>query len=171
MEEKLYKYWLYYKDNELYAYTDNKEYAEKFEEFRNMDLFTRVKKRITKDDVNYLAMEFQGSYLMSNTYKGYNTKNKKYYNIEIITTEIESLNVGNKKVYMENAGLYHNCVIDPYYFNNKLMVALKNIGYFSVYAVYKGIDEYPFELNIPKIDEISLFVYFYGNTIDERKLI
>ena len=50
------KYWLYYlkdeEDTRLYAYTDNKEFAKSFEQERDMKLFTRVKKKISKEEVN-----------------------------------------------------------------------------------------------------------------------
>ena len=46
MIDKLYKYWIFYKDNEIYAYTDSKEYAKRFMEERNMKLFQKKKVKI-----------------------------------------------------------------------------------------------------------------------------
>ena len=55
MMTKTYKYWFYYLDGELYAYTDKKEYAKIFEEERDMTKFTKRKEEITREELNFLA--------------------------------------------------------------------------------------------------------------------
>ena len=168
--DKLYKYWLYYINDELYAYTDRKEYAKSFESFRNMKKFHRIKKEINKDTVNMLAKEYQTQYLQKHTLKTY--KDKKWIDIEIILTESEHLTITSIGMVESYEGISSFCFVNPFIFNDEILNALTILNYVSIYQslsndLPKGIkSKNPIEcMEDMKIDELGIFIETYGYTI------
>lgn len=165
IEKDGYTYWLYYYNNEIYAYTDNKKYAKKFEEIRDMNKLKKVKKKISKEELNYLADAYQDRFLKTEIFKVYDKYNMKYYDMEIILSTVESITVSNYKVRLSTIDLFNNCAISPKYFGEDIVKALKCLGYQDLHLMYEGHDELANQSTIPKPDSLGIFLYYYGWSI------
>ena len=130
---KMYKYYLYYFNDELYAYTDNKEYAKEFEKIRDMKKFIRIKREITREDVNILAGEEQGKYLVSQTFTIYDEERMSWFESEFIITQLERTGINNIAVQVMNEDLYKYCWDSPpSIVNDKIINALKKYSQISI---------------------------------------
>ena len=169
---KTYKYWLYYYDDELYAYTDNKSYAKSFERDRDMNKFIKRKKEITREDVNMLAREEQDKYLLSNKIDIYNKEKMTWFEAEFVMTQMERTTINNIAVQVMNEDLYKYCWNTPFIFNNKIIKALELLQYNTLhrqltYSTRSG--EYPAEfcdeiIHI-KPDMLGIFLHYFGKTM------
>lgn len=164
-ENNEYTYWLYYYNNDIYAYTDNKKYAKKFEEIRDLNKLKKVKKRLTREEVNYLADAYQDRYLKTENFKVYDKYNMQYYEMEIILSTVESITVSNNKVRLSTVDLYNECTVSPRYFTDDIVKALKCIGYQDLYLMYQGFDNLANKSAIPKPDSLGIFLQYYGWSI------
>lgn len=168
-----YKYWLFYlKTNddleyELYAYTNNKEFALEFEKSRDMSKFVKKKKKISKDEVNFLARNYQSNILQRIILKTSNMKNE-IIETEIIGTMIEQITVTNEATKFMICGIYENCYINPYYLNQELYEALEILEYVSIFDCMNltGYNKPSKGFN-PKIvaDELSIFIHNFGKSM------
>ena len=154
MNKLLYKYWFFYikpdylhlvstesEDSLLYAYTDNKEYAESFKAQRDMNKFFMKKEKITKEEVNYLANNFMREYLIQ---KEVNTKLKSIgskiikYNLILTKAEESCIQASVYKILMVD--IYTCTWTNPYIFDIEYLSGLKNIGYvdkFNMMSTWK----------------------------------
>lgn len=166
---KTYKYWFYYlkKTNELYAYTDNKNYAKEFENMRNMKKFKRVVDDISTDELRQLVEEYKNKYLIKTKMDVYDKNSKEWFKQDIILTSVESITIQNTEAHLLYKNIYSNCWDDPYIFKSKVHKALETLEYVNVYQNYimahSGLYQED-ELNI-KIDKLGIFIRCYGKTL------
>ena len=174
MMVKMYKYWIYYLNEEIYAYTDNKEYAKIFESNRNMKLFKKVKMEISKEGVNYLAKEFQEAVLVNMPIDIYDKETHTWIKSNIIVTNMEKITILNVSIQIMNEDLYKFCWFSPYPFNNKIIKALHILEYDKINSILTNSkldqfsdDYYDDEINI-KADMLGIFIHYYGRTLKGR---
>lgn len=164
------KYWIYYlrdgTDNEIYAYTDNKEYAELFELDRNMSMFTCIKKKIGIDEINFLAREYQNCYLKEMKMRIFDKSKSKWINAVYITTVSEYLTVTTASISLIESDIYEHCWYNPGIFKKNIFKALEVIEYNNVYRQITSnvYDDNETEINI-KPDMLGIFLYYYGKTM------
>lgn len=152
--DKKYKYWFFYikpeylhlvcteeSDSLLYAYTDNKEYAEIFKSQRDMNKFFIKKEKISKEEVNYLANNFMREYLIK---KEINTKLKgigsKIIKYDLILTKAEESCIQASACKILMVDIYTRAWTNPYIFDNEYLSILENIGYvdrFNMMSTWK----------------------------------
>ena len=105
-----YTYWLYYlkecyeddiplvlSDSLLYAYTDSKDFSKLFEKTRNMSKFIRVKKELSRKDLNQLAKIENEQYLINRKLSG-QIEDGSILNTPMIMTKRESAYVEMKLI-------------------------------------------------------------------------
>jgi hypothetical protein len=162
----------------LYAITDDKELCQTFLETRRSDLFEAVKKDLKKEDYKYFLRDHLSLKL---GIKKFRTKSKKdslsnESIVEIVTTDAEEMDIFMRadETVLE-IGKYTQKY--PQLFNKKLLGALLTLHYFEIYKFcvdcddpyLSGVDI--FDWTTYKIDELGIFLYLYGNTLDKKKLM
>lgn len=166
------KYWFYYFDNKLYAYTDNKERAIEFEQERDMTQFKRKKKNITKKLVNSLARddELRYLYLIKMNLNIYNKDTLRWMDGSLITTMMEKITVENVSAQLMSDTLFNlvDWNVNPSIFKHKIYKALDDIGYVHLYNQMTVItDTGEYEDGQIKIepDELGIFLHYFGKTM------
>ena len=168
-----YKYWLFYlkkdneNDHELYAYTDNKNFALNFKESRNMDKFICVKKKLSQKEVNFLARDYQSNILQSISLKT-SDENNKVIETTVIGTMIEKITVTNETTRFMVCGLYEHCWIDPNLFNSEVYKALEILEYVDIYNMMNLTNHQSITQGyIPNIipDELAIFIHYFGKSM------
>jgi hypothetical protein len=174
MIQKEYKYWLYYLDKELYAYTDNKVYAEKFEAIRDMDKFKKEKYKISREDVNYLAKEYQELILEPIEFTIDNKDTGDKFTGELIVTRMEKITMSNISVQLLEEERYKHCwILNPVIFKKKIYKALKQLMYVDSFKYISNTEDLDDIMGIYEEDEpcklepdyLGIFLRYYGNTI------
>lgn len=158
------KYWIYIlnKDGDIYAYTDDKELAKKFESQRNMKKFKKIKKNISKKEINELANEYQ---LCKLELVELDTKgNNGYSSCNIAMTGIEHMDISNVGYTLKYVTLPKTAVVNPLIFNKKIYDALKTIGYNDIYPTLPF--DTPKDYYI-KLDMLMIFIQNFGKTLKE----
>ena len=138
MNEKKYKYWFFYIksefiddvvlpqiDDTLYAYTDNKDYAKKFMNTRDMSKFILKKSKISKGIVNYYADNIPDGYLVEESLP---TKPKKQ-KVSIVITSLERTNLQNTINSVMLYKLWRTAIINPEVFVDRYRNILNNMGF------------------------------------------
>lgn len=168
MSKKKYKYWIYYlkSSNEIYAYTDNKVYAKSFENVRDMKMFNKVKKNLTKEEVNYLAREYQSNILKIFEYKTSN-KNNSIISVTMVSTMIEHLTVTSQATRLICCDIYQYCILEPEMFNDKIYNALNILNYNKLYEHITNPKASLNNISI-EVDELAIFINNFGKSINER---
>ena len=168
-----YTYYLYFKDNELYAYTDNKSYAKEFESVRNMDVFVKKKAKLVSSDINILALEYQSRMLTKKSLYTFN-ENGIGISIKMIMTMVEYISVSNMSTsFVYN--LSQLCWTSPLIFNDKYQSMLDILGYTFMNATLSGKFK-KFDLFNMKVDQLSFFLDLFSDTLkmngenDEKSL-
>lgn len=114
--------------HEIYAYTDNAEYAYAFLETRNMDMFNYRVKKLNKKDIKKITDEYM---LQNIVESNINMKSDKYKNIPIkvhITEQEQNmLNVQSTLITHEN--IFQYTWTDDTLFKNKYRQALTRLMY------------------------------------------
>lgn len=192
-------YMFYFRDNDdnrklvpfLYAYTNDKSYAERFKEFRNMNKFLCVERDLDKDQYKefnhqYPSQQLTKTKLMT---KDNEFPTKKSF-VEMICTWDEEKSVileSEDSVFM----LFKDIMFNPSLFSMDIKSALFKIGFFTIYqylysnmyifesldgAEYMGIfnkDSIAGDFVRPvinmqdvKADQLAMFLYLYGGTIN-----
>ena len=191
-------YMFYFKDtNEtrslepiLYAYTNSKEYAERFREFRNMDKFKEVIRNISK----YEYVDFSRSYSNQQLTKTqFITKNRDFGNkktkVEIVCTWEEEKNTilsGDDFIF----SLFKDVIFNPSLLSTDIQGMLYKMGFFTMYQYlyqrmyifeplegpeYSGVffkdsisGDFPHEYNKGdfQIDQLEVFLHLYAGTIE-----
>ena len=162
-----YKYWIIYKNNEMYAYTDDKSIFEKFQLQRNMELFNFKKVKLTKDEVNDLAKDYKYKILRERLLKTIDRSISYFIDVSMVITDLEyniTMSISN---YTE-IQLSTYCWINPFQFNDSIYNSLIKIGYISIYNTIVGKDEYIDEndddVNLI-VDEFQVFLKEYSETL------
>lgn len=167
------KYWIYLlKDNDtLYAYTDNKSHAKLFERDRDMRKFTKIKKSLCKQEVNYLANEYQNGYLKEIKIPIYDKTNEKWFDGIFIMTAEEYFSLTLAEVQLMESDLYKHCWDHPGLFNDDIVKALEVLEYNNVYRQLTATTgNYINNIEIKvKPDLLGLFLRYYGKTMKGSK--
>lgn len=158
-----YKYFIYYLDNDIYAYTDNKKISKEFDKYRNMKKIKKVIKKISKEDVNELAIDYKLQRLTN--YEFIDTASKS--NLIIPVTELEKITIINQSVNIRENEIYSYCWFPHSVFKSDIRESLISLKYHIFHddiskCGLKMSDMFP---NIEKqavIDELSLFIRLYG---------
>lgn len=158
-----YKYFIYYLDNDIYAYTDNKKIAKEFDKYRDMKKIKKVIKKISKEDVNELAIDYKLQRLTN--YEFIDTVSKS--NLIIPVTELEKITIINQSVNIREKEIYSYCWFPHSVFKSDIRESLISLKYHIFHddiskCGLKMSDMFP---NIEKqavIDELSLFIRLYG---------
>ena len=164
MKNKKYKYFIYYLEKDIYAYTDEKSKADNFEKFRDLHLFKKERREISKEEVNILAKNYKLQRLTDYDFLDKDGKN----NIVLSITEMEKIEVINHSVNIREKTIYSYCWSPHTIFKKDIKKALVNLKYhifhdtISASSPLKLIDMFP---NIEKeatIDELNVFVKLFG---------
>ena len=168
----------------LYAITDNKKYAKSFLKERKKSMFVCKEKYVSDKEYKDIFSKHSG-YLLNR--RGFLTKS---YNNSLKGTEIAYLTTTNKEemdVYLKaDSVMQMLCKYTDnisYAFNNELLNALNTLHYFEILKFKEEktsyIDDFLsciHDIDMRscfgdfKMDELSVFLYLYGNTIDEKNL-
>lgn len=157
MNDKRYKYWLYYEkdSNELYAYTDQKELMEEFDIHRDLQQFHKVTKKISRDEVNFLAKDYQGLYLVKKSLLTYNKKTDEMVSVPMLLTMNEYMITSASIVNILN-NLSALCWYDLEIFREEIQDALHVLRYDDFHSLaYHEIC----------IDELNIFLSIYGSVM------
>lgn len=163
------KYWIYYlKDkDEPYAYTDNKSYAMLFEVDRDMSQFKKIKKNMSKEEINYLAREYQNNFLKEVSLRIFDKMKECWFTGSFIMTAEESFTINLVEIQLMESELYQHCWEHPGKFKEKIYKALEVLEYNNVYrqithTISDG-EEDP-KINV-KPDSLGIFLHYYGKTM------
>lgn len=167
-----------YKDS-LYAITNNKKVLDSFLSERNPKLFKIVKHKMTRETYLYLIKDYHKYQL---DFRQLETKSnidigRRKIKVAIVATEYEEMDVFLKadKVFTEiGEKLLEICE----YFNEDVLKALETLHYFELYKFsnnfteqqhfYDGYYGMPvFDIKNYTIDQLGLFIYLYGNTMQQ----
>lgn len=150
-----YKYWIFYilpeyyeqnandipviidENSYIYAYTDNKDYADQFELCHDMRYFKRKKFILTSDQIHELTLTERNKYLKMQCYS---TKNAKGYvkHIDLILTMDELYAVEEaSRNYIMKLSLKMN-LESPNIFRGGLQHALFDLKYFNFWRYQMG---------------------------------
>lgn len=183
MSEKLYTYWIFYLKRQyqtsqyipnkmftdIYAYTSNKEYAERFKKDRDMSKFIIKKVKLQKDQLNCMVFEEPMAYLKE--IKGL-TKDKDFNLVpfRLVVTEEENNHIRN----ICNAAILSKIFIhawdNPFVYKNKYIKALKSVGYITIYnSICAEGTEVSDETPNIEPDLLSCFLKEYQSLIIKRE--
>lgn len=181
MTNNTYKYWFFYikpdyldmvttesSDSLLYAYTDNEEYANLFMTQRDMNKFFIKKRKIEKDEVNYLANEFTREYLIKKDIK---TKSSgigsKIIDYSLIITRTEDCLIQSNAHKIIMVDLWITCTsFNPYSLSSKYIKLLNEIGFIDRFNIMNNTKHA--RNNIDKMgdnihpDYLSTFIRYFG---------
>lgn len=160
------KYYLYYsKDNQLYAYTDEKSISKKFESQRKMKKFHKKVKELSRDEINSIARNFQLNKLELKGLRTMDNLTGKVVECEIALTTNELLVVRHDSFLSSNdIFLEVSWDLNPKIFKKRIQKALRILGCYTV------MDD--FSKNIPDddyvvADEVSIFIRRFGKSMKE----
>lgn len=139
MKPITFTYWLIYQifeeENELYAYTDNKNFMHRFKEERDMNQFIIVKRKLTREKIHFLTENYQAMYLELFKAKTKLVKNGKYSieEVSLVITQRERLNIVNIASDYIFSKIWKDLIYDPYVFKNNYLRSLRYIEYVDAY--------------------------------------
>lgn len=163
----------------LYAVTVDKKMAKKFEETRDMKQFVKVVQDIEKDDVKDYYSKHRSKVLDDYEYvyyPGIRENRQEYKTIKIVSTYSEH-NTTVTSMDDQFSGLPVNInFVSPFILKDKYLNALIDLNYDSffkaslVYSQDMNSEHFyvpddvdlSLEMNL-KIDEVALFIYYFGN--------
>jgi hypothetical protein len=159
MEERRYTYYIYYtNDGEIYAYTDNKEYAKAFKQQRNPKKFYQKKIELTSEDLKELHNYYPESLLMEERFELGDKE------LILILAMMEHVTILNYSVQCTTVNMPVAAWVPPQIFQDDIVDVLKEIGYVNAYGCTKGVCKFT-----PKVSLISCFLYLYSNTINWKE--
>ena len=191
-------YIFYFKDKDdnrelepfLYAYTGNKDLANRFMEFRDMSKFRLVKREISQNQYNDFSRQYPSQQLTKTKFltKSDDTMGKSY--VEIVCTwdeEKNSIMNSDDTVFT----LFKDKMFNPRLLSLDLKIDLHKLGFFTIYQylyqqmyIYEPLLDPEFSgifsadiiagdiikplPNNLKTDEFEMFMYLYNGTIKEQ---
>lgn len=176
-----YKYWVFYllpkyyekfadslpiiidTDTYVYAYTDNKDYADMFESIHNMNYFSRKKFNMSAEQVHDLTLTERNKYMKMQSYatrypKGVTsvdmvvTLEEKYAVEEMLRSSIMRCSL---KMDLEN----------PNIFSDSMLPALKKLRYYNFWEYQEGcVEGSPFDSMTfcVSMDELYMYTKLFG---------
>jgi len=151
------KYWLYFYKDKLYAYTDQVEYRDKFEMYRDMSKIKVIKEDLDSNELRELQLKME-----ENKYA------------ELVVTKEEQLYTINSSVRLSTVGIFECCWDNPDIFNKEIRNALEVLRYTECYNIISdrnkriidddiGVDKCSME-----VDEFSVFMDMYADTFKDK---
>lgn len=176
MIQKMVKYWMFYKLEELYdddtdkilpyAYTEHKSYAKRFMKERNMSRFYCKEKFLTISELSSLAYRNQGGILEEKRGKtkkdGHGTK---LVNFSIIVTSNEKINITNRCVAAIGVSLWTNITVNPCVFKKDIQDALDIICYSSGYKMINSPNDSLCTFVDMQPDFLTAFIHYYSDIL------
>ena len=177
MNEKLYQYWFFLwrgdinPDSQtksfLYAYTDRKDYAKRFKEFRTAKNMICYKKKLTKEELNELA-DISPNLILKEI-KLRTIKGNKTIEIPLVMTVAENNTIINLSTKLVCSDIYTACWDSPYIFKKEIIKALKTLGYLKFHSVISSSGEFIDDGDEDyDVDELSIFIKNFGFTINNE---
>ena len=165
-----YKYWLYYLDDDLYAYTDDKDIKKSFESMRNIAAFKSQKRNLSKKEVNFLAHNYPERKLSYHFLYGYG--NGERIELKVALTEIEKITTNNQSATLLYYDIFSLAEIPPYVFNDDILNALGVLKYFKLYSAFEDcrhrddipIDNFDMIEDEFQVNTLNIFLNNYGDT-------
>ena len=164
----------------LYAITNNKEYAKRFKEDRNMDKFIyQVNKGVTKEEYAQMCNENRGSVLMIHSVDTVMDKPRVRKNIvekKVLITYWEKQLIEEPMLPFENEEFWRH-MPPPHIFKDKYVKALKKIEYITYYKLMNApymshnmankLSETDDDYSGPSIiyDELSVLIHTIEDTL------
>jgi hypothetical protein len=165
----------------LYAFTNDKNLAKKFEKERRKDLFIKiVDKGLSREEYAQFAINNRGSDLKIQklvTSSNKNTNKQVIKKIPILLTQNEYVSCNEPMLLIMDESWWIDvteCVLaNPYVFNNEIREALRILQYNVSFKVNNQdirlmdiIDEEDDDYSAPEIeiDEVEIFIKLYGDT-------
>ena len=144
-----YKYWIFYVKreyiedipfeylwNQIYAYTDNKEYAKQFESWHNMSKFIKREVKLTKEEIHIMTEDIMSKYLQP--YRIITEgKKKKKKKILIISNRDEKRLLDSNVSMIANNTIIRNTIQEPHIYDYSLYKALSVLKYPQMHS---GVD-------------------------------
>lgn len=163
------KYWLYFYKDKLYAYTDQVEYRDKFEMYRDMSKIKVIKENLDSNDLRELQLNHDLQLLVK-----YHFKMEENNYAELIVTKEEQLYTINSSVRLSTVGIFECCWDNPDIFNKEIRNALEVLRYTECYNIISdrnkriidddiGVDKCSME-----VDEFSVFMNMYADTFKDK---
>lgn len=152
----------------LYAVTCKKDYAERFKEERNMDLFIVRKSKIEKGDYSEFAnmnrssvLDIHTLYTVENKY----TKSHKVIDVDMLITEAEYRMTGDDAIInLTDESWWVNNTANPVLFNKKIRRALSYLDYEISFKLFCMAFDDDVDYSAPDwtMDSLAMFVNMYG---------
>ena len=116
------------KELTLYAFTDKKNYAKRFEKERDMNQFKKKIVDLSSDQIKYLLDEYSHCDLIPLRIEIYDEKTNSSFHKKFMVTKNENNHFTSNK-FMGETNLYTHCWTPPFIFKKKIQKALDDIGY------------------------------------------
>ena len=157
-----YMYKIIRKDGfDLFAFTDKKKYAKKFEKQRNMNLFRKKKAYLSSGQIEFLLGNYPECDLVNLNIDIFNEKDDSSFKEEFIITKSENMEFTNKSV-MADINIYTHCWIPPMIFKKDIREALYTLGYCDL---YRKISNNKYDKN----RDYSEYISYLNNDLDNRQ--
>lgn len=177
----------------LYAYTNDIDYAKRFEEVRDMKKFQRVDREISKDEFKDFVHQYSYQKL---TKTAFITKDKEFPTKETKVEMICTWEEENSVIIQSDESVFQffkDMMFNPFLLSKKLNKVLFTLGFFTIYQYlyqnmyifeplkkdyYRGVfrddnadmasgdfDKESVVSQMVKADQLEMFLYLYGGTI------
>lgn len=171
-------------DPVLYAFTNNKDVANKFRNDRNMDKFVFHKETgVSKDEFNRFSSQYHKCELINGHFYTKGDILNKRVPVSVLCTckEEETVLINSDKMWNE----YKDCLFDASMIKNKYLKALNTLMYFKFYGFFELKSKYDVDdfyepyysaygpsadfilgemQNGYQYDDLKLFLHFFGDT-------
>ena len=169
---------------QLYAYTDNKKYAELFRTYRNMNVFKEKEFKLDKNGWLSLNSIHPNNKITIDELetKGRDEFTKDTIKLPLTYDEVYYVTLKPDEIIDEK---FKNIMINPSVFNSKINESLYALGYFYIYrnvqinfyanydldSFYDGFDRETIGLkpSYMDIDQFTIFMERFGYTINTQK--
>ena len=180
----IYKHGKYVNTPYLYAVTDKKYLKDSFMKERKKNMFKSIKKDMSKDTYKKFLYEHKSYELGRRGFQTNPASSDNLYKkqqVYLTATGYEEMDVFMKsdKVILEVGKLTHEYAET---FNRELLEALHKLHYFEIYK-FRNRELYDYDPEFTMgvssfnesydydIDNLGVFIYLYGNTLDKKELM
>ena len=165
----------------LYAFTNDKKLANRFEKERKKEMFIRtVDKGLSREEYSNFAIDHRGSDLKLQkmvTVRHKNTNRQTVTNIRMVLTQNEYICCNEPLMLITDESWWdeitHCALANPYVFKPEIREALRILQYNVSFKLFNQdinimdfIDEEDDDYEAPNfiIDEVAVFIKLYGDT-------
>lgn len=171
MKKSKYKYYLYYHVEDdmavsLYGYTNDKSIAKKFDLLRDTKkVFKRRKASLTKDEVNFLAKEYQSNIIRMQPINTYDKYGGTKVSVEIAMTDIEYMQLSSYIQTTLYTQLYDTVWLPIKYFVKDMQDALRVLGYHKFTSVIYDDTSGDGMITESDMDWLVIFTQLFQDTL------